>query len=107
MAFATAVFLLPLLARGTLLGLSPPDDAPAAPPPQAISARAEGGGGGKAIFAKANDLTCAGHHCLPGGRERRAATIRSPAAPKPPAPLAPRRSRANHVPREASLLAMK
>jgi hypothetical protein len=46
-----------------------------------------GGVDGKAIFAKAIDLPCAGHHCPPGGREHHAATIpfpRRPVAPRPP-----------------------
>jgi len=40
---------------------------------------------------KAIDLPRAGHHCLPGGRERRAATIRvhpPPRCPPPPSRLA-------------------
>jgi hypothetical protein len=42
---------------------------------------------GEAIFVKAIDLPRTGHHCLPGGREHRAATIRvhpSPRCPPPP-----------------------
>jgi len=84
---------------------------PTVPPPRRHRRRSprgqRGGGDRKAILAKAIDLPCAGQHCLPGGGELCAATIRSPTAPLPPAPLAPRRSRANHVPGESSPLAMK
>jgi hypothetical protein len=53
-----------------------------------------GGVDGKAIFAKAIDLPCAGHHCPPGGREHHAATI-----PFPRCPVAPRPPRASPRPR--------
>jgi len=79
-AFVTAVAPL----------LPPPDGAAAAPPPQ-IPTRKAGRGGRKAFFVKAINLPCAGHHCLPGGRERRATTIRvhpPPRCPPPPPRLA-------------------
>ena len=107
-AFATAV--APLASSGTrnVIGIAPPPRHCRSAVTRADLCEGGGeGGGGKAIFAKAINLPCMGHHCLPGGRERRAATICSPAAPLPPAPLAPCRSRANHVPREGSPLAMK
>ena len=82
----------------------PPDSAAAAPPPQAIPAGdpRKGGGEGwtgkpssrKRSISPARDITAPqeAESIMP----RR---FRSPAAPLPPAPLAPRRGRAGHVPR--------
>ena len=65
-----------------------------APPPRRRRRRSprgrRGEEAGEAIFVKAIDLPRAGHHCLPGGRESRAATIRVhplPCCPTPPSRL--------------------
>ena len=86
---------------------------PTAPPPRRRRRRSprgrRGEEAGEAIFVKAIDLPRAGHHCLPGGRERRAATIRvhpPPRCPPPPSRLAPANT-PTMCRGEGSLLAMK